>query len=363
MKVVIAGGGTAGHVNPALALAGTLTTDDVTFVGTDRGVEARLVPEAGLPLETIEVSGFDRARPWAFPIVATRAARAVWQARKLLVQLQPDAVVGMGGYVSLPVCAAARLRGVPAVIHEQNIVLGLANKTCKPLVRRVAVSFEETLEDTGDKGVFTGNPVLPVFVTTGRDAARAEGLKRFELDEDRKTLLVFGGSLGAQRINDAALGLARLWSDRSDLQVVHICGRAQEEPLRARMEEVEGPLIYRLVPYVAEMVEAYAVADLALCRGGATTVAELCVFGVPSIIVPYPFHRDRQQERHGRVLEKHGAARVLMDADTHAESVARVTEELLRDEGALASMSRSARALGRPDAASALADVVHEVAR
>lgn len=363
MRIVIAGGGTAGHVNPALALAGTMTTDDVTFVGTNRGVEARLVPEAGLPLETIDVAGFDRARPWAFPAVATRAARAVWQARKLLGRLQPDAVVGMGGYVSLPVCAAARWRGVPAVIHEQNIVLGLANKACKPLARRVAVSFEETLEEAGRKGVFTGNPVLPVFVATSREEARAGGLKRFGLQESRKTLLVFGGSLGAQRINDATLGLARLWSDRSDLQVVHICGRAQEERLRARIERMEGPLIYRLVPYVEEMVEAYAVADLALCRGGATTVAELCVFGVPSIIVPYPFHRDRQQERHGRVLEKHGAARVLPDADTRAETVARLTEELLGDDEALASMGRSARSLGRPGAARALADVVHEVAR
>jgi UDP-N-acetylglucosamine--N-acetylmuramyl-(pentapeptide) pyrophosphoryl-undecaprenol N-acetylglucosamine transferase len=248
------------------------------------------------------------------------------------------------------------------VIHEQNIVLGLANRTCKPLARRVAVSFEETLAQTGHKGVFTGNPVLPELVETDRKAARAAGLTTFELEANRKTLLVFGGSLGARRVNEAALGLAQRWEDRVDLQVVHICGRAEEDRLRSALQQASGELIYRLVPYVARMAEAYAVADLALCRGGATTVAELSIWGLPAVIVPYPHHRDRQQERHGRLLANHGAARVLLDADADADRVARITGGLLGDDTTRATMSKAMLDLGRPDAAAALASVVREAA-
>lgn len=359
---MIAAGGTAGHVNPALALAGVLAGDDVTFIGTVRGAEARLVPAAGFPLRTIEIRGFDRAKPWTLLPTAAVAARAIGTAAGMLPELQPDVVVGMGGYVSLPVVLAASARGVPVVIHEQNIVFGLANRVCKRFARAVAVSFEETLPEAGARGMYVGNPVAPQLTSFDRDEERRRGMARFDLDPQRKTLLVFGGSQGAARINRAAVGLASLWRDRSDRQVVHITGPAHLESTRSEVARVPGALIYRVTEFVDRMLEAYAVTDLALCRGGASTVAELSVVGVPALVVPYPYHRDRQQERHALVLEKAGAARVLPDPDTTAERVAGEADALLANGEVLATMRANALKFGRPDAAARLAELVRRCA-
>jgi UDP-N-acetylglucosamine--N-acetylmuramyl-(pentapeptide) pyrophosphoryl-undecaprenol N-acetylglucosamine transferase len=352
VNVVIAGGGTAGHVNPAIAVARRLNGARVTFVGTARGAEARLVPESGFRLERMQIRGWDRAHPLSLLPTAFGAARAVWAVRNILRKAGADVVLGMGGYVSLPACAAARTLSIPVVIHEQNIVLGLANRATKPIARAVAVSFTETLDDAGRRAVFTGNPVLPELVAADLETERAAARERWNLDPARRTLLVFGGSQGAARINTAAFELASLWADRNDLQMLHITGPAGHESPSA------GDLIYRSAPYIDRMVEAYAVADLALCRGGATTVAELGVTGVPSIIVPYPHHRDRQQELHGRVLEKAGAARVVLDNEATGRRIAEVAGPLLEDHAALRQMSVAALACGRPDAADRVADLV-----
>jgi UDP-N-acetylglucosamine--N-acetylmuramyl-(pentapeptide) pyrophosphoryl-undecaprenol N-acetylglucosamine transferase len=356
MKVVIAGGGTAGHVNPALALAEALG-DEVSFVGTSKGAEARLVPGAGRPLSMLEVRGFDRSRPWAFPAVALRAVRATQQARRILSEQRPAVVVGMGGYVSLPVGLAARSKRIPLVLHEQNIVLGLANKVLCRFADAVAVSFEDTLTDVGSRGEYVGNPVPSRLVHFDRDAARAAGARRFDLDPEKPTLLVFGGSLGAKTINEAADGLRAAWRDRPDRQVLHISGSAQPQ-----LDSDAGALAFRSVPYVEDMTEAYALADLALCRGGATTVAEITVARVPAIIVPYPYHRDRQQERHAQVLERAGAGVSLPDNEASAQRVAELADALLADPDRLRAMSTAAGGLARPDAASALAGVVRRVA-
>jgi UDP-N-acetylglucosamine--N-acetylmuramyl-(pentapeptide) pyrophosphoryl-undecaprenol N-acetylglucosamine transferase len=358
VRVVIAGGGTAGHVSPAIALARALEGEDVSFVGTESGIEAAMVPAAGYELAYINVGGFDRAKPLSFPAVAGRAAGAVGKARRLLRDLRADVVVGMGGYVSLPVSMAAASRRIPLVLHEQNIVFGLAHRVTKPFARKVAVSFEETLETAGKKGVWTGNPVSPEIVDANLAEERARAHRSFELDPGRRTVLVFGGSLGAKRVTDAALGLATSWSDRTDVQVLHILGRRGGE---VRSPATNG-LIYRTVAYVDRMIEAYAAADLAVCRGGASTVAELTVAGVPSIVVPYPHHRDRQQERHARVLEAAGAAEVLLDQDTTTETLASRIDQLLSDPGRLDAMRAAARSLGRPTAAADLAKIVRTVA-
>jgi len=362
VRVVIAGGGTAGHVVPAVALAAALRGEEVSFVGTRRGAEARLVPQAGLALETIEVGGFDRSRPLSIVPTGVRALRAVYAARRLLAARRPDVVVGVGGYVSLPACLAARMLSIPVALHEQNIVLGLANRVSLRFARRVGVSFEETLAETRGRGVLTGNPVAPEVAGADLEAERSAAYRSFDLDEGRKTLLVFGGSQGARRINDAAAGLATLWGERNDLQVLHITGRDHAEAVRSKVAAGRSGLPYRVVDYVERMAAAYAVADLALCRGGATTVAELAVAGVPAIVVPYPHHRDRQQERHGRVLEAAGAAIVLDDAATTPERVSELALRLLEDADALRRMKDAAAARAIPDAAERLAALVREVA-
>jgi UDP-N-acetylglucosamine--N-acetylmuramyl-(pentapeptide) pyrophosphoryl-undecaprenol N-acetylglucosamine transferase len=363
MKVAIAGGGTAGHVNPAIALAHAMPGHDVCFLGTSAGAESVLVPPTGHALFSIDVRGFDRSRPLTIFPVATRALRAVGQAGRALDQWRAQVVVGMGGYVSLPACLAARRRGLPVVLHEQNAVLGLANRVCKPLARIVAVSFEETLAQTGKKGVLVGNPVLPQIAEADLDAERRNALQRWDLDSGRVTLLVFGGSQGARRINEAASGLARLWGSRSDRQIVHVTGREHVDAVRdAVAAATPADLIYRVVPFVDEMAQAYAVADLALCRGGATTVAELGVIGLPAIIVPYPWHRDRQQELHGGALARAGAAVVVPDAETSADRIAAEADALLSDRPRLEAMRTAAASFGRPEAAAKLAGIVEEIA-
>ena len=229
MKVVIAGGGTAGHVNPALALARALSSDEVIFAGTTRGAEATLVPQAGYELEIIEVRGFDRSKPTSIVSTGAQALRATKQASALLRRTNADVVVGMGGYVSLPACLAARRLRLPVVLHEQNIVFGLANRLCRPFARTIGVSFEETLQSAGRKGVLVGNPVAPNIVNIDHDNDRKRAYERFDLDPERKTLLVFGGSQGAQRINEAALGLTSQWAERGDVQILHIAGLLQTE--------------------------------------------------------------------------------------------------------------------------------------
>lgn len=363
MRVVIAGGGTAGHVNPAVALAEALSGDDVSFIGTATGAEARIVPAAGFPLDEIQVAGFDRAKPWTFPLTASKAAGALVSARSLIRATRPDVVVGMGGYVSLPAALGAASLRIPVVLHEQNIVFGLAHRVSKPFARKVAVSFEETLSAAGAKGVYVGNPVASRFVTFSRTEKREQALQRFDLDAARRTLLVFGGSQGAQRINRAAAGLAEAWRDRNDVQILHITGAATFAEVQRAVHSPGASLIYRVVEFVDDMAEAYAVADLALCRGGASTWAEITVVGLPAIIVPYPYHRDQQQAKHGRVAERHGAAIVLDDRAATAASIAEIAAPLLADHAKLGAMADAAKELGRPDAADRLAQVVQEAAR
>jgi UDP-N-acetylglucosamine--N-acetylmuramyl-(pentapeptide) pyrophosphoryl-undecaprenol N-acetylglucosamine transferase len=361
VRVVIAAGGTAGHVNPALALAEALHEHDVSFIGTQAGFESELVAAAGLGFDAIEVRGFDRSRPAALLGVGWTAARAVASARAILKAKSPQVVVGMGGYVSLPVALAARTLRIPVVVHEQNIVLGLANRAAKRWAGAVAVSFEETLAEVGSRGVYVGDPVSAQLVDADVPAERAKGYERWGLDPARRTLIAFGGSLGALRLNDATAGLVTEWSGRADRQVVHILGRRGSG---GRVPAGDaGDLVFRQVDFVDRMVEAYAVADLALCRGGATTIAELEVMKLPSIIVPYPHHRDRQQERQARVLARAGAAVVLADADTTPRRVAAEADALLEDGSQLEAMGAAAGSLARPDAANALAKVVVESAR
>jgi UDP-N-acetylglucosamine--N-acetylmuramyl-(pentapeptide) pyrophosphoryl-undecaprenol N-acetylglucosamine transferase len=357
VRIAIAGGGTAGHVNPALALAEALQGCDVTFLGTATGAEARLVPDAGWPLEVIEVRGWDRARPASFPLAGAVAVRALAAARGVLRRLRADVVVGMGGYVSLPACLAARSLGTPIVLHEQNIVFGLANRVCRPLASAVAVSFRDSLGSAGRRGVFVGNPIRAEIANADHPSERARGLHRFALEEGRRTLLVFGGSQGARRINTAAAELRTLWEQRTDLQVVHVTGSADEQGGEA---DPGARLLYRAVSFVDRMIEAYSVADLALCRGGATTVAELEAVGLPSIIVPYPYHRDRQQELHARILERAGAAIALPDGRATGGTVAGYAERILGDHDARARMRSAALALATPDAAERLAGVTKE---
>ena len=360
--VVIAAGGTAGHVYPGLALAGAIRRRepaiDITFVGTPRGIETDAVPAAGFSFHTIAVT------PWARTLGARRylapvsLAGATAKARGFLGSVRPDVVVGMGGYASLPVVIAARTRRVPTLLHEQNSIPGIANTVGARFARRIALTFEEarTKFPPSAETRVVGNPIREAIRTLNRDAARREALAAFDLDASRRTVLVMGGSLGAARLNDAVAGLAERWRDRADLQMLVAAGKAHGQALRSRLGS--GATHVHVLDYIERVDLAYAAADLAVCRAGAATVAELSAIGLPAVLVPYPYARANHQEHNARALERAGGAVVLLDAHADATALAAAAEPLLDDEAALRKMAEGARSFGKPDAADALADWV-----
>lgn len=367
MRIVIGTGGTAGHIFPALATGQRLRDEygaNVVFVGTGTGQEASLVPEAGFPFRVIEAVPFHRGvslRAIRAPISAMRAAGT---ARRFV--RGADAVLGMGGYVSVPVTLATRRERVPLVVHEQNAVMGLANRLSARWAEAVGLSFREAGRHLPrrTRAVLVGNPVREEIVraATRREELSAEGRKELGLEEGRTTILVFGGSQGALRLNRATLELAADLRDRDDLQVLLATGpRNHEEVVR----HIPAPsrVLVRAVPFLERMDLAYAVADLAVSRAGATTVAELAVSGVPAILVPYPYATGNHQEANARALERAGGAVVLLDEQTNGRMLAALVQKLVQWPQRLPAMARAARSLGRPDAADSLAGLVASVGR
>ena len=347
--VVIAGGGTAGHVFPGLALGRTLRDRgrDVRFVGTEGGLEARLVPAAGFEFHALPARPFVRrvsADALRAPFVALGAAR---RCRPLV--RGATAVVGMGGYVSVSTVLAARRERVPVVLHEQNAIPGLANRALARLSRAVALSFADAGKAFG-KAVrveLTGNPVRDdvLRVMEDRDTLAKEGREVLELEEDR-----------------AAVGACRLLSGRSDLQIILITGPTHFDSIRRGLPSARTGLLVRLLGYLDRMERAYACADLAVSRSGATTMAELTVCGLPALLIPYPYATRGHQEANARALQRAGGASVLLDGQLSADVLASRIETLLDHDERLVAMTERSRAFGRPDAAARLADLVEEVA-
>ena len=366
VDVVIAAGGTAGHVYPGLALADAIrrSVPDVRvgFVGTPRGIERDAVPAAGYEVELIEVVPWARTLGARRFLAPTSLAAATARTRSLLAKMQLRAVVGMGGYASLPVVLAARSKRIPTLLHEQNAVPGIANMVGSRVVRRIALTFEESRKHFPSRYEtrVVGNPIRRSIATLDRTALRDEAVRTFRLEAGRRTVVVMGGSLGAVRLNEAAAELAARWRDRADVQLVVAAGRAHGGTLRDRTRDA-GPNI-TVVDYFDRVELAYAAADIVVCRAGAASVAEVAAVGLPSILVPYPYARGNHQEANARALERAGGARVLLDADATGERLGATLEPLLGDPGEIARMSEAARRFGRPNAADELAAWTLEIA-
>src|SRR5262245_50865887 len=275
LSVLLAGGGTAGHTSPLLATADALRDRNpditITCVGTERGIETRVIPEAGLPLELIPPVPLPRRPTLDLARVPGKLRSAVNASREVLDRIRPDVVVGFGGYVALPIYLAARRR-IPMVIHEGNSVPGLANKVGVRFTGHVAVSFPDT---PLAHAVFTGMPIRRLISGIDRAKQRDEGRAEFGLEPERPTLLVTGGSQGARRINHAVSGAAAALAD-AGVQVLHHAGRVEEAQVTPR---ADGPAYY-VLPYIERMDLAYAAADLSVCRAGATTVPEVACAGL-----------------------------------------------------------------------------------
>lgn len=362
VSVVIAAGGTGGHLVPALALADALMRRRpgarVAFVGARRGMERSVVPEAGYRVHLVDVLPFARTLGTKRFLAPAALLRASWQARRALRAEHADAVVGMGGYPSLPAVAAARSLGLPSVVHEQNAVPGIANRLAARLTPNVALALGEAAGrlPRSARPRVVGMPLRPAIAGFDREALRAEALAALGLVAGVPVLLVAGGSLGAARLNDAAVAIAGRWRDRGDRQLLVSAGRAHAEHTAAALEAAAGGTRVRCVGYIERMELAYAACDLALCRAGGATVAELAATSTPALLVPYPHHRDRQQHENALALVRAGGALVVSDGEAAGEGTAALADELLGDLPRRAAMSAAARSLSRPGAADALAD-------
>jgi len=330
-------------------------------VGTTRGLEAEVVPREGLDFRAIEVEGMPRRPGFGVPHFAWLLLRGYRQSLSVLKDFRPDVVVGMGGFVAAPVVFAARRSHLPILIHEQNSVVGVANRVCGRLADVVAVTYPQTAQVFAPgRASVIGNPVRRRVLAAQTEGARA----RFGLEEKRKTLLVFGGSRGAQRINEAvAEGLPDV-AGATWLQILHVAGKMDFERVRRETHALDlgnSGLIYRCVPYIDEMGAAYAASDLVVSRAGATTIAEVTALGIASILVPYPYATANHQEGNARFVEQAGGARVIRNEDLSGSTLFGSALQILGDEGLLSSMRAGAAGIGKPDAAVHFADMVFDL--
>jgi UDP-N-acetylglucosamine--N-acetylmuramyl-(pentapeptide) pyrophosphoryl-undecaprenol N-acetylglucosamine transferase len=343
VKVLIAAGGTAGHVVPALAVADALRAEghEVVFAGGQRA-EAELVPAAGYELRPIDVVGIDRRNPLKAARAVAKAARALVAAHRILRDERPAVVMGGGGYIAGPIGAAAVAARIPIVLTEADSHLGLTNRALARFARRVCLAFPIEGRE-GVRYLVTGRPVPPPV--TDRDAAR----ERFGLAEDETCVLVFGGSLGARSINEAAI---EAFSGAA-FRVLHACGARDYPALRDRVPRPG----YDLREYITPFGDALAACDLCVARAGGS-IFEIAAHGRPAILVPYPFASADHQTANAAWMQRAGAAVVVPDRELTAERLARQVGELLGDPAGMAGMARASAALARPDAARAIAGEV-----
>lgn len=355
MRFVVTGGGTGGHIYPALAIARGLQKDfgaEVYYLGGTRGMEAEIVPRAGFPFEAIALEGFRRSLSPANVLVAWRAARGVAQAWRLIKKIRPAAVVGTGGYVCGPVVLAASWQGIPTLIHEQNALPGVTNRILSRFARQIALTFEDSKQYFPRKArtKVTGLPVRPEVLKAERFSARI----KLGIPPDAVVVLSFGGSQGARSINNALSGVLSASAGRQDVHFLHVTGPRQYDYFMDNISQNGISLVNAgniiITPYMYDMPEAMAASDLVVCRAGAATLAELTVLGLPGILIPYPHAAENHQEHNARAMERAGAAVVIRDGELSPEILLGKINSLLSDSASLSAMSACSKALGKPGA-------------
>ena len=361
MTIVFAGGGTGGHLYPAIAIATEIKSRmpdaDITFVGTKGKIESRIVPDLGFTLTEIWISGFQRRLSLSTILFPLKLLVALAQSILLIWKKGPDAVVGTGGYVCGPVVAAAQILRRRTLIQEQNSYPGATTRLLAPRADEVHITFERSRRflKRQDNIHVSGNPIRDAIGSIRRE----DGSHFFDLDRSKKTVLIFGGSLGASSINAAAKGLVRALVEES-VQVIWQTGSKDFASVAASMKMQASGL--RMYSYINEMEYAYAASDLVICRAGATSLAEMAKVGIASVLVPYPFAAADHQTENAKAMEVAGASVVIPD-DRLASSLIETVRSLISDPSKLERMAQSAKKLGKPEAARTIADAVIRLAQ
>lgn len=348
MRVVISGGGTAGHINPALSIAKIIRKSEpgseILFVGTPGGMENRLVPKEGFPIRHVEVLGIQRKLTPKNLKAAYLALTSVGKAKKIIREFRPDIVIGTGGYVSWPVLRAAASLGVPTLIHEQNVVPGLTTAKLSRVVDTVCVSFEKSLDHFScdkKKLVVCGNPVGPEVLAADREKARRE------LGVFSPFILSFGGSLGARVINENVYDLAKNYSMKKPVFHTHAFGNREYEKWMAKEKEDRVCRFgnVKFSDYIYDMPKQMAAADLVICRAGAITLAELAVLGTPAILIPSPNVTNNHQFKNAAAFRDAGAALLIEEKDLTPEALENAVESLLSSPATLLRMRNAMRSI------------------
>lgn len=352
MRVILSGGGTGGHINPALSIAGYIRNiekdSDILFVGTRRGLESTLVPRENFPIEYIDVEGLKTSLSFKNIKSLVKFARAISKCKKIIKNFNPDIVIGTGGYVCAPVVYAANAMGIPTIIHEQNVFPGSAIKFLSKKSSVTAISFDESKKYLGDaKEILTvGNPIRPAIL----EVDRRESRKKLGLT-DEKFIVAFGGSLGAKKINDVVaqylLGL-----NNNKIKVCFATGERDYDRIMEMLgDKVKDSKNICVEKYIHNMDQVLSAADLVICRSGAMTVSELCVLGRPSILIPSPNVTHNHQEYNARVLSDIGAARIILEKDFDVERLKREIDSCMENEMSLSFMSKKAESIKMTTAA------------
>lgn len=363
MKVLIAGGGTGGHVNPGLAIAKYIKkkepSAEITFAGTKKGLETKLVPREGFKLETITVRGFKRKLSLDTLVAVKELIQSFFEASRLIKRIKPDIVIGTGGYVCGPVLYVAAKKKIPTLIHESNAFPGVTNRLLARYVNFVAVSFKDSMQYFGhkDKLVLTGNPVRQELL----HADRQEVIKNLDIEPGKPLIVVMGGSRGARRINEAVAEMLNNYY-KGEFNIIFSTGEVQFEEINSSIKISDKyKKMVKVVPYIYDAGKVYAAADLMICRAGAITISELQTMGIPSILIPSPYVTANHQEHNARSLERDGGAVVILENELKADALYKQISMLILNNELLKAMAKGAAKNRAADADEKLYAIIKKI--
>ena len=366
LKVLIAGGGTAGHINPGVAIGKYIKQKqenaEILFVGTKRGMETKLIPREGFDLKFIRVMGFKRKFSVDTLISIKELLCGIIEARKILREYKPDIVIGTGGYVCGPVLFNASRMKIPTLIHEQNVYPGLTNKILARFVDIVAISFLESKKyfKSSKNVVYTGNPIRNEMLSVDKFSAR----KKIGIENDKPVVVIFGGSRGAEVVNIAVCDMLskHFFKKERECNIIYATGENEYERICEKFKNRDLCGV-SIVPYIYDMSSVMNSADLVICRAGAITISELTAIGVPSILIPSPYVTANHQEYNARVLEKHGAAVVVLEKELKSNILHNQMMSLLNDKDQLNKMARNSKKIGIINATEKIFSLIHDLTK